>query len=288
MNRILALCLALSLCGSLHADEADIARLSDEFDQPGTLAEWQRVNKVEKANADQLKRIAIDAKAGKLTLEPHASVWYRDYRGVLVFKPVTGDFIATTKLAVRGKAGGAPQSQFSLAGIMIRTPRDVTPQTWRPGGENYTFLSLGAADRPGTYQFEVKTTVNSDSQLQISPGAPEAELRSARIGQAIIMLKRLPGQPWQIHRRYHRADMPATLQVGLTCYTDWPTCQKVAPAQHNRTVIKDGHPDLIAEVDYFRFRRPAVPAELAGKNLTDPAAVSDAQLLSFLGDAADK
>lgn len=287
MKRAIAFVLVLSAMALAADQPADVAKLSDEFDQSKTLTNWQHVFQVEKSGADQLKRVAIDAKTGKLTLEPFASSWYQDYRGVMLFKPVTGDFVVTTTIAPHGKAGGAPRSLYSLAGIMIRTPRDVTPQTWRPGGENYAFLSCGAADKPGTYQMEVKTTINSVSKLEISPGAAEVELRSARIGSAIIMLKRLPNEQWTVHRRYPRGDMPETLQVGITCYTDWSSCERLQPAEHNRTVIRGGNPDLIAEVDYVRFRAPAVPADLAGKDLSDPRQASDEQLLSFLGDAAD-
>jgi hypothetical protein len=286
MNANPLLCvLACVLSGVVSVTSADdLAPMSDEFSDSKSLAQWQRVHKVERSPADQLRRIEIDRNAGTLILEPHASVWYRDYRGVLVFKPVKGDFVVTAKLNVHSRqgAGQAPRSQFSLAGLMVRVPREVAPQTWRPGRENYVFLSLGAADRPGEFQLEVKTTENSDSQLQITPGAPEAELRIARIGSALIMLRRLPGESWQVHRRYRRADFPETLQVGLTCYTDWPTCQRMEPQVHNRTVIRDGNPDLIAEVDYVRLRRPAVPQELQQSDLTDPAQVSDQQLLEFL------
>src|SRR5690606_32711183 len=140
------------------------------------LPQWQQVDKVEQAGASQLKVLKIDK--GSLLLEPYASVWYRDYRGPFLFKSIEGDFIATTRLAVsrRGNASGAPRAPFSLAGIMVRTPREVSPDTWQPGGENYVFLSLGAADAPGRYQLEVKSTINSDSQLRISDGAPSGEL----------------------------------------------------------------------------------------------------------------
>jgi hypothetical protein len=276
--------IVLLLCAPAFAD--DIAVLSDEFDDATSLRRWQRVYQTEQSGANQLQRFAIDD--GRLTMIPHASVWYQDYRGVLAYKRVAGDFIVTTNVSVSGRSGrDAPGAQFSLAGIMIRTPRDVTPRTWRPGGENYVFLSLGAANQPGRYQFEVKTTRDSDSQLEIEDGAPSAEIRAARIGDALILLRRFPGQAWRVHRRYHRPDMPDELQVGMTCYTDWPTCNRMSPAEHNRTVIRGGNPDLIARFDYYRLARPTVPAALAGQNLADPNAVSDADLLSFLGNAAD-
>ena len=157
------------------------------------------------------------------------------------------------------------------------------------GGENYVFLSLGSANAPGTYQFEVKTTVNSVSTLNISNASSgEAEIQVARIGNAFLMLRReLPAGSWTVHRRYARADMPANLQVGMTVYTDWTTSQTVPPQTHNGSVLTIGNPDLVAQFDYFRFARPNVPAALAGRDLTNPAQVTDGELLAYLGANAN-
>ncbi len=219
---------------------------------------------------------------------PYSSTWYDDYRGELTFKTVTGDFVVTTDVEVSSRAGtGAPRSLYSLAGIMVRVPRNITPQTWHPGGENYVFLSLGAANTPGTFQNEVKTTVNSVSTLPITP-APgnRMQIQIARIGPYVITLRNGDGI-WVVHRRFVRPDFPATMQVGMTVYTDFNTCSGYALLVHNSIVIHGGFPDLMAYFDYFRFARPVVPASLASANLSDVSAVSDAQLLSFLGAHAN-
>lgn len=266
------------------APQASLAGLSDEFDDAKTLGDWQRVEKVEGWGNDQIESLGIQK--GWLTVVPRTSTWYRDYRGILLFKPVSGDFVVTTRMMANRRSGtGAPRSKFSLAGIMVRTPRKITPQSWQPGGENYVFLSLGAGDQPGNYQLEVKTTVASDSQLSLTPAAGgEALIRVARIGGSVITLVR-EGGAWRVHRRYARPDFPATLQAGLTCYTDWDNASKLQPAAHNAATIREGAPDLVASFDYVRYARPEVPSELVGKRLDDPGAVSDAVLLRFLGDS---
>jgi hypothetical protein len=262
----------------------ELASLSDEFDNAATRGSWKQVYQEEGWSANQLERFDLgQSQPGWMTMMPFASTWYKDYRGVLAFKPVTGDFVVTTRLRVNRRGGGGPpRAQFSLAGIMIRAPRG-SARNWRPGGENYVFLSLGSADQPGHYQFEVKTTVNSDSQLRTSPaGSGEAVIQVARIGSSLILLRN-GGSGWVVHQRYSRPDLPATVQAGLTCYTDWPTASQMQPPQHNNTAIRGGNPDLVAQFDYVRFRRPAVPANLAGRRLDS---VPDQELLRFLGDAA--
>ena len=285
--RALVLLLALMPLAARAAD--DLSALSDEFNDAATLAHWQRVEIVEGWNADQLEKLDINTtRAGRLFMMPYTSTWYDDYRGELTFKTVTGDFVVTTDVEVSSRAGtGAPRSSYSLAGIMIRAPRTVTPQTWHPGGENYVFLSLGAANTPGTFQNEVKTTVNSVSTLPITdaPGN-RMQIQVARIGPYVITLRNSAGT-WVIHRRFTRPDFPATMQVGMTVYTDFNTCYGYTPFVHNGTVIHGGFPDLMAYFDYVRFARPIVPASLANANLADPNAVSDAQLLAFLGAHAN-
>ncbi len=280
--RLAAFLVALTPLVALAAD--DLTPLSDEFNDAATLSQWKRVYVVEGWGANQLEVQDINTtRAGHMVMIPFTSTWYNDYRGELTFKEVTGDFVVTTDVeASRRNGSGPPRSQFSLGGIMLRAPRQITPATWQPGGENYFFLSLGAASVAGSYQFEVKITRSSNSVLDIkdaSATAGHAIIQFARIGPYFIALKNVGGE-WSVHQRYVRNDMPATLQVGMTVYTDYPAASSVSPFVQNSTVLHIGTPDLVAAFDYFRFARPQVPASLAGADLTQ---VSDTVLLSFLG-----
>lgn len=297
-----------------------IPGLNDEFDDPSSIADWQRVEAVEGWGTNQLNRFDIDTtQPGRMVQQPHTVVWYEDWRGPMAFQEVTGDFVFTTQVHVtdRDDVGGSDpddvpgDAQFSLAGAMIRTPRGFTdPSGWAPGshaddgtnsGENYVFLSLGYAAGPNEFSLEVKTTRNSTSQLELTSLGPTANVvnvQLARIGNSVIALYQLPGQAWQVHRRYSRPDMPATLQVGLVSYSDWGKASDYAPAVHNATTLIPGqvanptpsepfNPDLTAGFEYARYVRPDVPQGLAGLNLADPNQVPDGQLLAFLGEAAN-
>ena len=284
-----ALASFLTLLATAPASADELSRMGDEFGNRRTLASWRSVYQDEGWGANQLEGWNIGAtRRGWMMLMPYTSTWYQDYRGALVYKPVQGDFVVTTRLMVNRRGGaGPPRSPFSLAGLMIRTPRSITPQTWTAGGENYVFLSLGAADSPGSYQYEVKTTVDSNSQLLTSAATGGTVLlQIARIGSHIILLRQAPGGRWVVHQRYSRPDFPVTLQVGLTVYTDWPTASSLTPFDHNSTVILTGNPDLVALADYVRYHRPRIPVRLRGREFSNPGAVSDQELLSFLGARA--
>ncbi len=262
-----------------------LAELNDEFDNAASLADWQRVYIVEQWGFDQLETVDVNtSRLGWLRMVPYTNGWFEDYRGLLAFKELTGDFVISTSIEVSNRAGtGAPSVRFSLGGIMVRAPRSVTPATWVPGGENYIFLAIGAANTAGTFQTEVKTTINSVSTLQIGPGVSSATIRIARIGPAMILLTKLAGGVWQVHQRYLRDDFPATLQAGLTSYTDWDKVSTLTPAEHNKSLITNGAPDLIADFDYVYYQEPDVPEPWVGLDFSNAAEISDADILSFLG-----
>ena len=279
----------------------DLCPLSDEFDDSSTLSSWTRIHEHEEWFADQLEVFDIDGTfPGQMTLMPHTVVWYQDYRGPLVFKEVTGDVAVTGLVTVTGRDGvSVPSSLYSLGGILLREPRDVTPGTWAPGGENYVFLSIGYGQvSPRAFQFEVKTTINSVSNLELSPAASAtAQIQTVRVGEYVIALIREAPGDWRVHRRYHRPDFGPTLQIGAVSYTDWTKCATFEPFQHNSVTIEPGmegdpspgtpfEPDALARFDYLRFQRIELPAHLEGLDLTDPVTVPDAELLAFLGENA--
>jgi hypothetical protein len=282
-----------------------LSRLSDEFDDASSLNDWGRIHAVEGWNADQMQVLDVNTtQPSRLVMQPFTSTWYADYRGELTFKLVSGDFALTTEVHVTAADGGyLPQSSFSLAGLMIRTPRSITsPREWTPGGENYIFLSGGygyefAPCLPGAGpHLEVKTTTNSVSTLCISPvSSTTITIQLARIGEALICLAREPDGPWLLVNRYERPDFPSELQAGLVTYTDWPKVETYTPLFHNSTVLQPGLrpdpstnpfipflPDLLAGFEYVRFASVSVPPDLAGVDLVNEATLE--QLLTFLGD----
>lgn len=287
--------LPLLLITAVSAD--DIAPLSDEFENSATLQNWQDIVEVEGWTTPAHEVADIDtSESGRFHIVPAANTWFAHLRGLLFFKEITGDFIATTRVRVLSRhnandATEVPNQSFSLTGIFIHEPRDIfqaapdpftTSAVWPPADygsdyipntENYIFLSYGTAGNPGTRQFEIKRTLNSNSQLYydstgISQTETEAWLQLVRVGDTIVCLRKhsLNGD-WIVENRYPNnyhsfPDFGDTLQVGITAYTDWPTAEPfnnggLETSYHfNYAPPSNGNPDLISQVDYFRFQRP--------------------------------
>lgn len=57
-----------------------------------------------------------------------------------------------------------------------------------------------------------------------------------------------------------RPDLPETLNVGLTAYADWGSVAPTYPdyCAYNEQGVGEGRADLVAAVEWIRFRRPAV------------------------------
>jgi hypothetical protein len=285
MRRLLTAVAALGLASAMGVAQA---QLSDEFDDPATLGNWQRLYATEQWPANQLETWDIGAtQTGHMTVVPHPSTWFNDHKGALAYQAVSGDFVATVRVVAVDRSADAdeiPGGSFDMAGIMVRAPRGVTPETWTAGGENHLLAALGNGGSPNvSFQIGRMSTVNSTSSVVFSDVAGnDARLQIARIGGAFILLDAMQGGAWSVRARYRRDDLPAAVQVGLIAVTDFDSAFALEPLAHNSTVIA-GTPDLTASFDWVRFAEPAVPAELAGRDFANPLAVSDAQLLSFLG-----
>ena len=238
--------------------DADLACLGAEFGSADALAGWRQFHDVE-GWPSMTRRLEVNAASGELHLEPTTSGWYADFHAPFVFREVAGDFTVTTRLRADGLAGGLPRAAWSLAGLMVRAPRQVTPRTWTAGGEDWLFITTGVADDVSRPVIETKTTRHSQSRLRLHAArAGWVELRVTRRGASFELASRWDGEEWVVRDRFERGDLPATLQVGINAYTDWysTTALQSDPLRFNTTVVTDGKPDLGVRVDWIRFARP--------------------------------
>ena len=280
---------------------------NDEFDRPCHLLQWSNINDTEGWNAEQLESVDIgQSMDGMLNMMPYTSSWFADYRGILLFKEISGNFIFETEVQIENRAGnGLPSSDYSLAGLMIRTPKNLTNGAvgWIQGLENYVFLAIGWAStgHPSCFgcggpHFEVKNTINSSSTLNISSIAqPHAIIRMVRVNGVILVLRRSPGGSFTVHARYNRQDMPSQVQVGFVTYTDWPNVSMYNYITQNSNTLNNDYdnsvnwnPDLIGHFDYARFDDVLIPPALEGRNFNNPAQVSDAEIIDAFGYDLDE
>ncbi|MGB0695908.1 MAG: hypothetical protein ACPGOY_09680 [Rhodospirillaceae bacterium] len=251
------------------AQADDISALSTSFDNASALESWSEhwpegfTRKWEEPRIED----------GKLVLEPVASGWFEDNQAGHLYHQVSGDFIATTRIEVTGTEADLPLTSFSLAGLFVRAPRDVSAASWIPGQENWLFFSIGTAAPAGEPHYELKTTTNSLSTLQILP-APTGpvDLRIARHGEIFTLLTRPDGQEWEVIEQIIRPDLPLVLNVGLTAYADYGSVAPIYPnfQLYNTEGAPTDNADLLAYFDSFDIRRPAT-GRLPIANIDAPA-----------------
>jgi len=250
-----------------HAD--DLSGLSTDFDSAESLQGW--FEHLPEGFTRKWQEPRIDD--GKLVLQPVSSGWFEDNQAGHLYHQVTGDFIATTRIEVVGTNADLPQTSFSLAGLFIRAPREVSAAGWTPGQENWLFFSVGTAAPAGEPHYELKTTTNSLSTLQILPAQTgPVDLRIARHGEIFTLLARPEGQDWAVVEQIIRPDLPLVLNVGLTAYADYDSVAPTYPnyQQYNTQGAPTQNADLIAYVDSFHLRRPAT-GRLPIANIDAPA-----------------
>lgn len=242
-----------------QAAGAPIEALSDEFEDAGTLVNWQNHATVE-GWPSWIEEVDVNTtSAGHLYLVPTISGWFEDRRGVYLYKEVTGDFDVRTRVRSTGKHGDLSRLSYSLSGLMARAPRSVTSASWVPRQENWVFITTGYGDeRPkleGKPQIETKTTTNSSSTLWLIESRNDwVELRIVRVGPTFLMLYRFDDGAWKLSKRFNRRDLPATLQVGINAYSSGGKGDTDA-LRFNHTANPEAG-DLVVRNDYVRFRRP--------------------------------
>ena len=247
----------------------DLQRFSTGFDDPAALDAWREHTPDGFSEKWEPPRI----EDGRLVLEPRSSGWFEDNQAGHLYHQIDGDFIATVGLEVTGTEAPLPQTSFSLAGLFIRAPRDVSAATWTPGQENWLFFSVGTAAPAGQPHYEIKTTTNSLSTLKILPAQTgPVDLRVARHGELFTLLARPAGQDWSVVDQIIRPDLPQVLNVGLTAYADYGSVAPTYPDFHryNTQGAVAENADLLAFVDSFALRRPAT-GRLPVANIDAPA-----------------
>ena len=147
----------------------------------------------------------------------HRTLWFMSQRGVLVYKPVNGNFKITSEVHTAKNSdpsqppGG--DGTVQLGGLMARNGNG--------GLENYVFIVIG--DDGNGISIETKNTVDSFSKYDgPSWDSGEAELRLCRFDSTFNLYKRHieANETWMLADSFDRPDLPDTLQVGTNIYSD--------------------------------------------------------------------
>lgn len=290
MRKMLAV-LALSILIPVARGD-DLSAYDDEFAARDGLGGWTLFH--EKYGwPDKIRRLDIDETVdGALHLAPYHSAWVRDLYAPFLFKTVQGDFDVRARLRVKAADSDVPAGTWSLGGLMMRVPNRSSAAQWQPRAENWHFITTGVGHVPGETMIETKSTFNSYSSLKLRPFASGwVELRMVRVGMVVVVLARADGEArWQVRDRFYRMENSPVAEVGLIAYTTSPDVREGPedPVRINAEVDTEASVDMQLDVDWIRFRRPAVqvPGGWYGQVRANPLAdpnLSEAELLRQLG-----
>ncbi len=238
--------------------EDDLTFLDDDFTSKQSLSNWQTHHQTEDW-PNFTNKVEIKESESIFYIEPATSAWYGEFhRSPYYFKLVEGNFTVITKLKVTGLNTLSPTKGFSLAGLMLRSPRPSYIPKDKKGYENWMFLSTGSATKKGKPQFESKNTVKGESKLKVfSSKQGWIYLSISRIDNKFYQCYRYDGeQQWSLLRVIDRPDMPNELQAGMLAYSGFWSLLKwyLNPRKFNTMVIENKS-DLIARFDFIKFRR---------------------------------
>ena len=182
---------------------------SDRFDGKSLNKSWSIL---------QPNLVQTSVRGGALTLTlTGPALWFNDSMGVLVYKPLTGNFKATAAVRTRGASspGQPPAPAIRLGGLMARDP--ASDDT---GMQSYVHIVTGNGPA-GVLAVENKTTMNNNSVYEAPDWpSPDAQLRICRVGSTFNVYKRpVRSKRWQLAASYDRPDLPPTLQVGTDVYS---------------------------------------------------------------------
>jgi hypothetical protein len=259
----------------------DMAALSDEFENPGSLKNWKNLGDVERC-PDRVEKIDVNkTSAGHLYIVPQSGAWWAGYHGIFLFKEVKGDFVITTRVKVTGKSGGEPANIWTISGLLLRSPASLTPSS-EQRKENWIYVMTGRGPDEGRV-VDAKSTMDSNNEWDITPAQPGwYELRIARLGPLFVAMCRADGAEWMLRKRIFRSDLPETLQAGINVTSDFKLSASMPAAQYNAELFPGkSQADSVTLFDYVRFSRVRGKPEatkLAGR---EALGISDADLLAL-------
>jgi hypothetical protein len=285
--------LVLSVSLSFSTDNtanssSNLSALNDEFNDAKTLSNWKIFSETEKW-PNRIDKIDINSTlAGHLYLVPTFGGWWNGFQGAFIYKEVSGDFLITSKLMVKGKKTPLPTVAWNRGGILVRKAGDLTIDP-KDRKENFVHIMTGV---DGKKNFVVYTGNSKDNDYEWAntsdPNQKESiyvELGILKAGDVFISIYKVGNQDWKILKKTFRSDLKdIKLQIGITgCAEPYDKTgtwlnSTYSAYDFNKQVLPSELPaDVQMFVDYFRIYNINLPAE--DKNSIIENSLTDKKLL---------
>lgn len=224
------------------ANASDLSPLNNEFDSSIGNLTWLDSAGV---TGPAVKDSWLSVRSNERT-----PVWYSDTSGAMLYAYVSGDFMVETKVTSNQRSDLKKQSdsRYTSAGLIVRDPASTAGKmrwmVFNVGSQDGFFGTeiKTTRDAPGGFSLDALTGNASSSTWfsnRIEGSSNEAKLRICRVGPELRFFLMpagkstwseealtsstvragiegdIPGLNANGPMRFQRADLPATLQVGL-------------------------------------------------------------------------
>ncbi|HMV69562.1 MAG TPA: hypothetical protein PKA64_22160 [Myxococcota bacterium] len=191
-----------------EVEPADPLQLLDDGFDGASLTGWGTLN-------DGVFDLAVTG--GQLVLDAAArSSWHDAGDGPLVYRTVSGDFVATAVVgAVDPSRGGPPLQLEQLVGLMAHHANGAT--------DSHVFVAVGNDDvGPAVEASTTRRAATTTSRVDWASNG--AELRLCRYGTMMRAYRRAIGAPiWELAGEWARLDLLGDLLVGPMLHADQAT-----------------------------------------------------------------
>ncbi|MEM6289877.1 MAG: hypothetical protein AAGA54_01385 [Myxococcota bacterium] len=215
---------------------------SDEFDDAAaSTSVWKFRHAVEGEAAQFSSFTFSDDEKDIARIVPTSGGWYGPEKGPFIFKKMSGDFMMEAYVEAHrlGDETQGPTQPYNSAGIMLREPET------EPGADNWVLHHLGMHDtNTNGLGIERKYTIDSASELVLTPGEFRGRIRICRVGDTITLTRKLVDDESFVETGSYENTLPDEVHAGMSV-TVWNS-NTTTP---NFNVVGD----VVGVWDYVRF-----------------------------------
>lgn len=218
--------------------ENNLKQLNDGFEGEKLDSKWKIFDPHESLDFKMMDAENDKKSSDHLEFFSSEGGWWFFSKGPFIYQEVTGDFLVTSRIHIKGVKGEMPGGQWTLSGMLVREKNEAASSL-----ENWTYLMIGTG-YTDSQVVDMKNTIKSESEFDVGPLLGEwVTLGMFRLGDTLIGAYKPDGGEWTIHTKYFQNPFSETVQVGMANLGNWD---------------KEIQCDILGYYDFMNFYKVAI------------------------------